>query len=157
VAVRICSTPATHNPALAGLKHLNRLDSVLARAEWSETEIAEGLMAGPEGDIVGGTMSNLFLWDGSRLLTPKVDRCGIAGTVRALTMELAANRGIPCLEARLSLTDLLTGRGLFLTNSLLGVWPVRRLDRRAYDPGELPLQLIGAVRRQAQTPEVPGP
>lgn len=157
VAVRICSTPATHNPALAGLKHLNRLDSVLARAEWSETEIAEGLMAGPEGDIVGGTMSNLFLWDGSRLLTPKVDRCGIAGTVRALTMELAANRGIPCLEARLSLTDLLTGRGLFLTSSLLGVWPVRRLDRRAYDPGELPLQLIGAVRRQAQTPEVPGP
>lgn len=157
VAVRSCSTPATHNPALAGLKHLNRLDSVLARAEWSDPEIAEGLMAGPEGEIIGGTMSNLFLWDGSRLLTPRIDHCGIAGTVRTLAMELAADRWIPCLEARLSREDLLSARGLFLTNSLLGVWPVRQLDRHAYDLGELPLDLIGALRRQAHTLEVPGP
>lgn len=154
VAIRSCRTPATHNPALAGLKHLNRLDNVLARAEWSDPGIAEGLMAGPAGEIVGGTMTNLFLWDGARLATPGVTRSGIAGTVRALALELAAGLGIPCVETRLSRADLLRARGLFLTNSLVGVWAVRRLDEREYDPEALPLDLLSTLRSQAQTPEI---
>lgn len=152
VVVQTCRTPATQNPAIAGIKHLNRLDSVLARAEWSDPGIAEGLLIGPDGDLVGGTMSNLFLWDGAGLRTPRVDRCGIAGTVRALAMELAADWGIPCVEARLTRADLRAARGLFLTSSLLGAWPIRRLDGRDLDPNDLPLDLIGALRRAAQTP-----
>jgi 4-amino-4-deoxychorismate lyase len=152
VVIRMCRTPATENPALAGLKHLNRLDSVLARAEWSDPGIAEGLMAGPGGDIIGGTMTNLFLWDGAGLKTPPIDRCGVAGTVRALAVELAARLGIACVETRLYLDDLLGARGLFLTNSVLGVWPVRRLDAHDYDPEDLPLDLIRILRQDAQTP-----
>lgn len=157
VIIRICRTQATWNPILAGLKHLNRLDSVLARAEWSDPRVAEGLMLGPEGEIVGGTMSNLFLWDGSRLRTPRIDRCGIAGTVRALAMDLAAEHGIACTETRLGRADLLEGAGIFLTNSVLGVWSVRRLQERDYDPGDLPLTLLDAVRRTAWTPDPAGP
>lgn len=153
VAIRLCRTPATQNPALAGLKHLNRLDSVLARAEWSDPGIAEGLMAGPGGDIIGGTMTNLFLWDGAALKTPPIDRCGVAGTVRALAVELAARLGIACVETRLDLTDLLGAKGLFLTNSVVGVWPVRRLDAHDYDPEDLPVDLIRILRQDAETRE----
>ncbi len=153
VVARTCQTPATQNPLLAGLKHLNRLDSVLARAEWSDPGIAEGLMAGPGGDFIGGTMTNLFLWDGAGLLTPAVDGCGVAGTVRGLAMDLAAGLGIPYVETRLTRADLVGARGLFLTNSIAGVWPVRRLDDQEYDPEDLPLDLISAVRQAAQSPE----
>lgn len=155
VVVRHCQTPASYNPALAGLKHLNRLDSVLARAEWDDPEVADGLMSGMDGEVVGGTMTNLFLWDGSTLLTPAVDRCGIAGTVRALALELARARGIPCVVADITLELLARAQGLFLTNSVVGAWPVRRLGERELDPERLPLDLIAAVTREAQSPGGP--
>jgi 4-amino-4-deoxychorismate lyase len=153
VVIRICRTPATGNPALAGLKHLNRLDSVLARAEWSAPDIAEGILTGPEGEIIGGTMTNLFLWNGALLQTPAIDRCGVAGTVRALAMDLAARQGIPCVETQLSPEALLEARGAFLTNSVVGVWPVRRLEDRHYDPQDLPLDLMLALELEAENQE----
>ncbi len=155
VVVRYCQTPASYNPALAGLKHLNRLDSVLARAEWDDPEIADGLMSGMDGEVVGGTMTNLFLWDGRTLLTPTVDRCGIAGTVRALTLELARARGIPSVLADVKPAVLAQAEGVFLTNSLVGVWPVRRLGERDLEPERLPLELLAAVTREAQSPGGP--
>lgn len=153
VVVRRCLTPATENSALAGLKHLNRLDSVLARAEWSDPGIAEGLMAGPQGEIIGGTMTNLFLWNEECLETPAIDRCGVAGTVRAMAMDLARELGLACSETRIGPEDLHKARGIFLTNSVLGVWPVRRLEGRDYDVEALPLELIRTLRREAQRPE----
>jgi len=153
VALRRCATPATHNPALAGIKHLNRLDSVLARAEWDDPAIAEGLMSGPDGALIGGTMTNLFLWDGSRLSTPAVDCCGIAGTVRELALEIASDLGISCAQERVSPTDLARARGLFLTNSVAGVWPVRQLEDHRYDVAQLPLDFIAGLHRAACTPE----
>ena len=157
VRVRLCTTPASQNPALAGLKHLNRLDSVLARAEWDDPAIAEGLMPGPEGDIIGGTMSNLFLWDGSRLSTPAVDRAGIAGTVRGLALDLARRAGIPCLETRVTRGELAGAAGAFLTNSVIGVWPVARIGDWRYDPARLPGRLVADLRAAAQAPEDPWP
>lgn len=152
VVVRYCQTPASINPTLAGVKHLNRLDSVLARREWEDAGVAEGLMMDPLGSLVGGTMSNLFLWDGGRLLTPSLDRSGIAGTVRGLTLELAARMGIECLVMRLEPTDVKRGLGLFLTNAIIGVWPVREIEGRYFDLGRLPWDLLEAVRQAAHTP-----
>ena len=92
------------NPALAGLKTLNRLESVLARAEWRDERIWEGLMRDIDGDLVCGTMSNLFVRRGSTLMTPALDRCGIAGVMRRWVLEQApslrlrvlAEAGSPC-------------------------------------------------------------
>jgi 4-amino-4-deoxychorismate lyase len=108
-----------------------------------------------DGEVVGGTMTNLFLWDGHSLLTPAIDRCGIAGTVRALTLDLARARGIPCVVADAKPEVLAQAEGLFLTNSLVGVWPVRRLGERELDPGRLPLDLLAAVIREAHRPGGP--
>jgi len=151
VAVRICDTRASHNPALAGIKHLNRLDSVLARAEWSDPGIAEGLMLAPAGELVGGTMSNLFLWDGRTLATPRLDVCGVAGTMRSRAIGLAADHGIPCVERVIRREELAGARGIFVTNALIGAWPVRRLQGRALDPGLLPLALLADLREDSRT------
>ncbi len=157
LSVRYCLTRASENRSLAAIKHLNRLDNVLARAEWDDPQIAEGLMLRDDGQVVGGTMSNLFLWTGTTLVTPLLDRAGIAGTVRALTLELAAGLGIECRERDLGPMDLHAARGLFLTNALIGVWPVGRLDGRDYDQGRLPWGLLKAVAQAAQTAEWPTP
>lgn len=151
VCVCYCRTPVSENRVLAGIKHLNRLDSVLARAEWDDPQVGEGLMLGADGRVVGGTMSNLFLWTGSALLTPRLDRAGISGTVRALTMATAERMGIECRELDCHPPDLRSARGLFLTNALIGIWPVRHLDGRDYAPGLLPQDLLQAVVGAAQT------
>lgn len=153
VIVRYCQSPAAINPVLAGIKHLNRLDSVLARAEWDDPRVAEGLMFDPTGALIGGTKSNVFLWDGRRLLTPPVDRSGVAGTVRGLTLEHAARLGVECLVTRLDLDALEQAQGLFLTNSLIGVWPVRALMGRRFDLSRLPWELIERVHQAACTPD----
>lgn len=153
VRVRWCRTPASQNRSLAGIKHLNRLDSVLARSEWDDPQVAEGLMMREDGRVVGGTMTNLFLWSGQRLDTPLLDQAGIGGTVRALTFELAARLGITCRESHLTARDLTLARGLFLTNSLIGCWPISDLDSHAYATGELPWPLLQAVTAAARTAE----
>ncbi|MBK1645305.1 aminodeoxychorismate lyase [Thiocapsa imhoffii] len=152
VMVRWCETPASFNPRLAGLKHLNRLDAVLARSEWDDPEIAEGLMCDPMGGVVGGTMTNLFLWDGRALTTPTITAAGIAGTVRALVIERARARGLDCLERGLTVADVAAAVGLFLTNARIGAWPVARLGSRRFDLERLPLDLIAEIRELAQQP-----
>jgi len=130
VDVRICRTRLARNPALAGMKHLNRLEQVLARAEWQD-EFQEGIMLDTEGHVVEGTMSNLFLIRDEQLCTPLLDACGVAGITRARVMEAARGLGIAVRECRLRETDLHAAQGLFLTNTLIGLWPVRSLEGRA--------------------------
>lgn len=145
VAVRICDTRLGLNPALAGLKHLNRLEQVLARAEWCDIDIAEGLMQDIEGNIIEGTMSNLFVVQAGILRTPELSCCGVAGVMRARVMAEAGALGIPVDESRLGLHDLTAADELFLTNSVIGIWPVRRLAGRDYAPGPLTTHLAAAV------------
>jgi len=151
VDVIFCRTPLGENPVLAGLKHLNRLEQVLARSEWRDPGIAEGLMQDGRGRIIGGTLSNLFLVHAGRLLTPRLDTCGIAGTVRNLVLRIAGTFGIEVLERDIMRADLAVADGLFLTNALLGVWPVRRLGTQAISLKHLPSELLTAVRQASRT------
>ncbi len=119
--VRLCETPISCNAALAGLKHLGRLDNVLARSEWSDAAIAEGLMRDIYGNIVEGTQSNIFLESGADLVTPSLAVGGVAGVVRAMIMDLAAALGRPVREREVSVNDVQTARALYLTNSIMGI------------------------------------
>lgn len=145
VAVRFCTTTLGRNRRLAGAKHLNRLEQVLGRSEWDDPAIAEGLMLDSEGLVIEGTMSNLFAESQGRLLTPRLDQAGVAGVVRGLVMEWARASGIPCEARDLLPGDLLGVDALFLTNSLIGIWPVRRVQDRQFQPGELTLRLQAAL------------
>jgi 4-amino-4-deoxychorismate lyase len=152
VRVRRCGMRLSRNPALAGIKHLNRLEQVLARAEWTDPDIAEGLMLDTGDQVIEGTMTNLFLVDGEGIHTPDLSRCGVAGTMRALVMEAAREQGIPVSERPLCWSELERARGLFLTNAVIGIWPVRELDGRALDPQVVPGPLIDAVRERGFIP-----
>jgi 4-amino-4-deoxychorismate lyase len=119
--VRICATPAGSNPALAGLKTLNRLDSVLARSEWSDERIWEGLMRDIDGDLVCGTMSNLFVRRGSILTTPVLARSGIAGVMRRWVLEQAPSLDLRPREGRLTVQHLRDATEVFMTNAVAGI------------------------------------
>lgn len=127
--IRLCLTPMGINPRLAGLKTLNRLESVLARAEWRDARIWEGLMADTDGHLVCGTMSNLFVRRGSYLLTPALDRCGVAGVMRRWVLGQAPAAGLCAVEGRLRIEDVERADEVFMTNAVAGVVAVAALLR----------------------------
>lgn len=161
VLVRHCRTRLGINPSLAGLKHLNRLEQVLARAEWPPpgeapvaTRVAEGLMLDAWGNLVCGTMTNLFLVDADGgVRTSDLAHCGVAGTVRDLVLRCADQLGMPVQCCRLRPSALGRARGAFLTNALIGLWPVRRIDDLNLDPQALPPVLAARIRQACFTPE----
>src|SRR5205823_5998469 len=101
VRVRVADQRLGENPALAGLKHCNRLEQVLARAEWTDPGIAEALMYSSSAALISGTMSNVFLVRDERLLTPRLDRCGVAGVMRRVVLAEAAKAGSAAGEGAL--------------------------------------------------------
>ena len=119
--VRLCATPLGLNPRLAGLKTLNRLESVVARSEWSDERIWEGLMRDVEENIVCGTMSNLFLRRGSSLVTPVLDRCGVAGVMRRWVLETAGALRLSPVERGIRWQDLSEAEEVFMSNAVVGV------------------------------------
>ncbi|MEW7978311.1 MAG: aminodeoxychorismate lyase [gamma proteobacterium symbiont of Phacoides pectinatus] len=145
VRVRLCRTRLGQNPALAGIKHLNRLEQVLARGEWSEPDISEGLMLDAAGRVIEGTMSNLFLVRDGRIFTPGLSRCGVSGVMRQQVLEACRALAIPLLERDIPLRDLWDSEALFLTNSLIGIWPVADLDGQPFDPDAIDRRLVEYV------------
>ncbi len=128
VAVRICRQRLSEQPALAGMKHLNRLEQVLARAEWSDSAIAEGLMLDTRGRLVEGTMSNVFLVQAGRALTPRLHRCGVAGITRDIILNRLAAHCAPVVEDDLTLDDVYRADEIFLSNSIVGILPVQKIE-----------------------------
>ena len=129
VRIRVCSTCMGANVRLAGLKTLNRLESVLARAEWSDARIWEGLMPDADGNLVSGTMSNLFVRRGTRIMTPLLDRCGVAGVMRRWILESAGTLGLHAQERRLRWRDLCECDEAFMSNAVVGIRSVATFER----------------------------
>ena len=140
-----CTTRLASQPLLAGLKHLNRLEQVLARGEWTSTEYAEGLMLDQDGKPIEGVFSNLFLVREGRLLTPALDRCGVAGVLRGLLLDIAAREGIQAEVLPLALADLRGADEVFLCNSQYGIWPVRRYAAANWSVGPVTRKLQGSI------------
>lgn len=130
IKARLCQLRLSLQPRLAGVKHLNRLENVLAAAEWNDASIAEGVLLDGTGNVIAGTRSNLFIVLDGALLTPDLSHCGVAGVQRARVMEWAAAHNIPCRMVQFGLAELLAADEIFLVNSVIGLWPVRDLQGR---------------------------
>jgi 4-amino-4-deoxychorismate lyase len=143
VVVRLCQLRLGCNPALAGMKHLNRLEQVLARAEWDDEGIQEGLLLDCTGAVIEGTMSNVFFVSQGVLITPVLDQCGVRGVVRDIIIALAKKLSIPIHERACTLIELQQAEEIFLTNSIIGLWPVRQLQQKYYS--------IGSITRKLQS------
>jgi 4-amino-4-deoxychorismate lyase len=141
-AAAICSMPLATQPALAGIKHLNRLEQVLAAREL-RSGIDELLMCDDRGQLVGGLRSNLFWVRDNQLLTPCVDRCGVAGMMRGQVLRLAAKIGLACHQVRCAAPALASADECFVTNALVGIWPLNRIEARVLPaPGPLTARLM---------------
>jgi 4-amino-4-deoxychorismate lyase len=127
VSLYPCELRVSHQPRLAGIKHLNRLENVLARMEWDDPSIPEGLLLDAEGWVVEGTMSNLFMRLGQQLITPDLSQCGVAGLQRERILNQAPALGLTPEIARFTLPDLLQAEEVFVCNSVIGLWPVSRI------------------------------
>ena len=133
VALRFCTTPISVNPALAGMKHLCRLDNVLARSEWvncgsSETDFFDGLMLDACQNVIEGTMSNLFLIKANTLVTPSLKCSGVAGIMREWVMtKLASKLSLSVREAVVTKEAVFDADELFVCNSVHMLVPVKSL------------------------------
>ncbi len=155
VAVWLCAHRLSTNPGTAGIKHLNRLDQVLASREWPAENCFEGLMFDIRDQLIEGTRSNLFLVQGGALHTALLDECGVSGIVRAAVIHAAEMQGVTVIERRLHLGDLAAADEVFITNSVIGVRGVNdihRVRKYAPAPGPLTLRLAEILRVAAITP-----
>lgn len=129
-----CKLRLAHNPRLAKIKHLCRLEQVLARMEWQD-EYHEGILFDYQNNAIEGTMSNLFIVKNSALRTPRLDNCGVQGVMREWVLDQCAEHRIPVEETEIDRQAILEADGLFFCNALIRIWPVSSLDAHCYDIG----------------------
>ncbi|RMC95982.1 aminodeoxychorismate lyase [Aquitalea palustris] len=148
VNVRWCDTRLSCQPLLAGIKHLNRLENVLARSEWSDPDIHEGLMLDQRGLLIEATMSNVYLVEGQRIVTPRLDQNGVQGMLRDWLFAHAPQLGYQLDEADIAPARLWQAEQVFLSNSLIGLWPVARIAGQALPAGHPCCQQLQALLLQ---------
>lgn len=137
IAAGIADLRLSRQPRLAGIKHLNRLEQVLASRGWPG-HWREALLCDDRDNLVCGTRTNVFLLMQERLVTPDLSSSGVAGAMREKVLELAAALGLSCELRPVARRELERAEECFVTNSLIGLWPVRQLDGRALPaPGPL--------------------
>lgn len=132
IKAHLCDLRLSHQPRLAGIKHLNRLENVLAAAESDAANVAEGLVMDAVGNIIGGTRSNLFLVLHGELVTPDLSNCGVAGVQRGRVMNWAAQNSVPLHVREVRLDEVMEADELFVVNSVIKMWPIRDFNRRSW-------------------------
>ena len=132
VVARWCTLRLAQQPRLAGIKHLNRLENVLARAEWDDPAIFEGLLCDDSGMVISGVMSNLFWISHGELFTPDLSACGVAGVARTRLLRAATRLGIPTHIGRYPPAAILAADEVMICNSVIGLRRLARLDDVAW-------------------------
>ncbi len=139
IQAKYCQMRLGHQPRLAGIKHLNRLENVLAANELSQTDYAEGILLDQSGLVIEGTRSNLFMVKKDILITPDLNQCGVAGVQKDRVMAIARTYDIKVKILPITPELLEQADEIFLVNSIIGLWPVRELA--AYNKTAFPLSL----------------
>jgi 4-amino-4-deoxychorismate lyase len=137
----ICEMRLGHNPLLAGMKHLNRLEQVLIRQKLAKTPYAEVIVMDINDKVIEGSMSNIFLVKNEQIFTPELSGAGVAGVIRGRILELARAMNLDCEVRTVSLDDVLRADEIFFCNSVAGVWPVARIKQTTYQAGPITRRL----------------
>jgi len=154
VKTRICKYRYAKNPLLAGIKHLNRLEQILARSEWNDDSIAEGIVMDSENYVIEGTMSNIFCIIGKTLYTPDLSECGIEGIVRGKIIELASNLKFNVEIKKIPLGFLMNAEEIFMCNSIIGVWPVNIIDETKFSKHKKTQNIIKTLQEYNSIPKL---
>lgn len=128
VAIGVCQTRLARQTALAGIKHLNRLEQVLAAGEMQRRGFIEGLVLDDAGRIIEATRSNVFIVTAGCLHTPALNDCGVNGIMRQQILNVAARLGLKTKVAPLEMSALRSADEVFICNSVIGIWPVTKIE-----------------------------
>jgi 4-amino-4-deoxychorismate lyase len=158
IRCRWCETRLARQPRLAGVKHLNRLEQVLARAEWDDPAIHEGLMLDTAGYLAEATAANVMLEQGGAVIVPTAIDAGVEGIMQGFLVEQMKAHDIPFEQRPVTADALGPDTSVMLCNSLLGIVPVAHLEDRLLPPGQWLgwLQQRTDDHRVALTPQVLG-
>ena len=127
ILVSTCQHRLSENPLLAGIKHLNRLDQVLASTELDDS-VAEGLMLDQQGQVIEGTKSNILLFKNHEIVSPITTSCGVDGVARSFIFDNLSTLGAQGRFEHIKPEQISEFDGMAIVNSVLGIWPVRMLD-----------------------------
>ncbi|MFT4768677.1 MAG: 4-amino-4-deoxychorismate lyase [Glaciecola sp.] len=138
-------------PLLAGLKHCNRLEQVMAAAEALDRNVDDVLLCRSDAAYQCSSNANIFLLSGDTLLTPGCDRSGVSGTRRRFILEkLSAQQGLSAVEATLTVSDLQSADAMFICNSIMGIRNVARCDELEFEPSAVLERLQQAYYQEAR-------
>jgi len=138
-------------PALAGIKHGNRLEQILARAQW-QASWQEGLVRDYSGNVVEGTQSNVFIVKDQKLITPGLRNCGVSGVMRETVISTAKELGIGVQIMSLSPADIQNADEVFMTNSVIGLWPVRQFASMSYSTLDISYKILNKLIKNEVIP-----
>ena len=141
----ICSRRLAHQPALAGIKHTSRLEQVLLRSEIAATPCPEGVALDLYGNVIEGSMSNLFMVKDDRLITPDLSRCGIEGVIRNAIIEYSKVAGTETVTREIKPGELYEADEVFYCNSVIGIWPVRNIGSKVFNSIDTALKITGKL------------
>ena len=147
VRLHVCDTRLSAQPKLAGIKHLNRLENVLARMEWSNEAIFDGLMQDAQENVIECTMSNIFARFANKLITPDLSLCGVAGVTRQRILGLANVLNLQVEIKHLPFADLLKADEVLICNSLIGVFQVTQIGEKTWQTQPLATSLRSLLRQ----------
>lgn len=142
VALGVCCKQLGHNPMLAGHKHNNRLEQVLLKSEMDKRGFADGISLDIEDNVIETTMANLFWLSDNMIYTPSLDKAGVAGVMRRVVLDMLPSIGFEVKVGEFKLEQVLDAEELFITNSILNIAPVTKVEDRCY--------AIGKVTRRIQ-------
>lgn len=149
IAVSMCQTRLPINPNLAGIKHLNRLDYILAGIELNaHGQVDEGIICDSEGFLVEGLISNLFFAKGGKVYTPSLEMAGVDGIMRQLVLKRLKQMNVPVEIGRFKPELLLQSSECFLSNSVRGIAPIILIDQQLFKVGKYSKALIAALNHE---------
>ncbi|MGY0398713.1 MAG: aminodeoxychorismate lyase [Ostreibacterium sp.] len=149
LSIRVCQTRLSSQPLLAGIKHVNRLEYVMARREPEESKFDEGLLLDYDNHLIEGLMSNVFIIKGSNVLTPSLKGSGVAGTMRAYLVDKLPQLGYPVKIQQVKLSELADATSVFLTNAINGLMPIAHIQgiSSVFD-----ITVVNSIRQQVEHP-----
>lgn len=146
VNLTVCETRLAAQPKLAGIKHLNRLENVLARMEWHSPDLAEGIMLDIQSNVIECTAANIFARFDDTLITPNLQQCGIAGITRQRIIELAPTLSLKTSIEKFDLQKLVAADEVIICSSLYGAWQVKMIQQHIIKTASLAANIRAALQ-----------
>ena len=132
IRMDVCKTRISAQPFLSQIKHLNRLEQIIARSEWQNKSISESIMLDLNGNVIEGTMSNIFGVKKNIFYTPNIKFAGVEGIMRGVILKLLKKNKEKYVIKEITLKELLKFDEVFVCNSIFGIWPVIKISKKKF-------------------------